>query len=276
MQDFPHYIDGPIKWRDNVNSCGMLRSILVQADEARAFLFHRARDHALHGVIDSWVMRSTKTRIFTTGRDVLFDSTTRKFMGHYWWFLTTTRCVGIGKSSALDLEHDVFVVNSCDFEKITKKVRLALVSGTVVPVTDGLRPKVLKESTKDRLVVRSPMLRMRPGFPNGLMPCRRTQFAVRKSDCDAFLHVNNCTALDLFTDGFSFDELDRVGYYIIEYPAALLPGDAGIIQWTCNNEGTVWVGEMFRNANREPSLKVLFAYESAAKSYEVEGGIARL
>ena len=254
----PPYRSGQIKWRNAATLCAYLRTLLEWADEARSYVFSGnfpsypvlepetiAAVAALRIAVSDWVLRASKVKLSKRHNEIFFNET-----GQYRGGLQaviTTRVTYVGMSS-IETEHDIFVVESKAEDQQGEHV--ATVSGTIIAVNfPKLNPVPVPEASKNyllsKVVSRGTIPRkFEYPIPGADAKGSVSTVTVRRSDCDAFGHVNNCTAVDFFTDNIPMKTLESTVFFAIDYPSPLFPGDKCTVACSSWNlkEDSAWNG----------------------------------
>jgi len=276
----PVYKAGPIRWRDAATLAGFFRSLLVWADEARGFVLYNEFEssavptpHSLGAVsalrlaVTDWVVRATRVRLCMKHQDAFFINGEFRSRLSY---VVTTRITFVGNTS-LDTEHEIRILDPKSARQYGDLV--AIVSGTIIPIDAKTQvpvpiPSAPKEFLLQHVLVPS-------DIPRDVNPCDTVGTSnlatgihpttVRKSDCDAFAHLNNCTAIDLFTDAVSEGMLRDTVYFSLEFPASLKAGDTCQLNWSKwtepkdDREHWFWLGDLSpKNGSGARALKGAF------------------
>ena len=261
----PIYRQGPIPWLMCGTLSGYLKSLLIWADEARDYLINGNYSStnsispetasvlaAIRLSLPNYVVRSTKVRVFARHHETFFRPGSNDYRSDL-DVIVVTRITNIGKTS-METEQELRLVSQTD--KQQKGELIALISGTLVAVDyKTLAPLPINEGAKEiiiRLALVEGVLPQRIEFPEphafnyeeGKVSTR-----IRRSDCDAFNHLNNCNAVDMFTDLVPLSYLKDFAYFAIDYQDSVTVHSDVTVHWKKwiedDDSGSwFWLGEL--------------------------------
>lgn len=287
----PIFRTGPIQWRDAGTRAAYFRSLLNWVDEARDHVFNgdnfsevvspetAAVLAAVRLVVSDWLVRSTKVRLCMSYEEAFYNEKTKRFQTGL-FAIVSTRITNIG-STSIETEHEIRLTHPSMPRQ--HGTLAAIVSGTIIPVVANPAPQQVpldphaKEFIVKNVVIPG-MFPLRAEFPtpppSGTSNDKHS-FVMRKSDLDAFQHLNNCTAMDAFTDAISEEYWFNTNYFVIEYPKELRYQSSGVnvtsTQWhqSSSRGEWNWIGQLMDNQGT-CCVRALFTSNHTIKIPDIE------